>query len=240
MSLKQILKNKEAYINGVVDDFDKVWGKISPQMQRAVKSIFKADLSADEWKLGIEAIFENNGYNAAVEGFVSKYSEMARFSKEMADEIGYKFLLTEENIRTFDKLQAIQLDRLTDKANYVNDMRRFAIESELQGDSIRRISSGLETIFDNMGRRLNTEIYTGIRTFEAGLDKSSMENAGVERFVYAGPVDNKNRDVCTATLSDPRQSTGWTMKDIEESDTPFITRGNFNCRHRWLPFVEET
>lgn len=236
MSLAQILKNKDAYTQSLLKNFNTIWDGMAPSLQREVTALFRSNNYSIT---AIENVFTELGFDDLSGEVAIKINKMMQFSADMSKELGYSFMLGRDNIQVFDELSQLNVETLLNtKRQIANDLKRFALRAELEGLKFKDIAAGLKDTFDEMGRRLNTEIYTGIRTFESALDKVSMINGGIEKFKYVGPVDSKNRDACQATLQDKRQETGWTAEEVENSNTPFIERGGWNCRHRWVAYVE--
>ena len=99
---------------------------------------------------------------------------------------------------------------------------------------IAELSKGVDAV----GRRVVAEAVTGASIYDRTIKYQQFTNSEVKLYFYEGPYDKVTRDVCISTIRDPRQSTGWTMADIQGSETPFITCGGYNCRHEWLPMVE--
>ena len=58
------------------------------------------------------------------------------------------------------------------------------------------------------------------------------------KWVYEGPIDNRNRDSCGSLMASSGNSEGWTMDEINAGDAhpeiDFVSRGGFNCRHEWI------
>jgi len=52
------------------------------------------------------------------------------------------------------------------------------------------------------------------------------------KWIYMGPQDAFTRDECQST-KDNEPKDGYTESEASSSDTPFGTRGGFNCRHSW-------
>jgi len=96
----------------------------------------------------------------------------------------------------------------------------------------------VRSVIDTAGRRIATEALTGASMYDRTIKFEQFKHADVELYYYDGPIDKDNRPACSGTLVDPRQSTGWTLAEVQGSMTPFITCGGYNCRHEWLPFVE--
>jgi hypothetical protein len=235
MSLQTILDQSEDYNAELVESFSRSWNRLSLRIQKELTRLFQAGEITNEI---IQHTFDSFGFSELAEETVSQYSKVMKFSKEIAKESGYSFILTDENIQAFDQLAEANMQRLLDSSRAaISDLRRFSIESLLEGRTPGQIISGFSEIFEGTRRRLETEIYTAIRSMGASLDLTLAKNAGIEKYIYLGPADDKTREVCLETLDDERQETGWTLEEINTSETPFIDRGGWNCRHRWIPFA---
>ena len=237
MSLKSIIASKEKFIQDTIDTFQSQWELLKPNVQKGLIRLFKSGEYSIE---AIETIFNNNGFTDLATETARQFNKAFKYSEQISRELGYKFVLTEENAVLFEQMNQLTLDTLvgTGRANAI-DLKRFAIESQIEERTTGQIMKGFETIFENSGRRLITEVNTGIRSYNASIGLESMKNADVELFYYFGPYDGHNRDSCKDTLGDPRQSTGWTSADVQSSGTPFIDRGGWNCRHEWVAFTKE-
>jgi hypothetical protein len=85
---------------------------------------------------------------------------------------------------------------------------------------------------------------TGYHEADAIIMEQKTEELGIEKFKYTGSLIKDSRDWCVA-----HKDQILTMAEIQEWDdqkwqgkksgNPFITRGGWNCRHRWIPVVEE-
>jgi len=215
--------------------FDKAWNTVSLDVQKELINIFKRRDFNEKF---IEEVFLKNGYNELMDITAAQFAKTVTYSRQISKELGYDFLLTPENKILFQQLNDMNFASLLNtRAQIGNDLRRFAVESQLSRQSRSTIKRGFGQIFENMGRRLNTEVNQGIRMSDSAINKFSMDNAGVELFIYLGPADGKTRDSCLGTLSDKRNATGWTAAQVEASETPFIVKGRWNCRHDWYPFV---
>lgn len=237
MSLKSIIQSKDQQIQTIISNFEKEFNAMSEVLQKQLTLLFQRGIYDKET---IVNLFSANGYDDIIDSVGNSYFEAIKYTKQIADEIGYKFVLTNDAIERFDLLQEISIDKMLDmKNNYANDMRSFAIQYELEGKRFRELEfkNFLNDSFATMSRRLATEAYTGIAIADRALKNDFFSGAGIELYYYDGPNDNVTRDSCRTTLSDSRQSTGWTIQEINASLTPFIECGGWNCRHEWLPFI---
>ena len=233
MSLKTIIEAKDRQFQSMLNKFDKEFTSLTVDAQKQIMSLFRR---GDFTMESMSAITQE--YDGLIQEWTIRNQEAIKYTKQMADEMGVKFAITKETVKNFDLIQDINTEALSNNMkSFITDMRKFGMSARLEGKNIGEITIGLEDKFAALGRRLNTEAYTGIRQADAIVKKDFFENAGIELYVYDGPGDNKTRDDCLNTLQDPRQSTGWTIEEINSSNTPFIERGGYNCRHEWMPFV---
>jgi len=236
LSLQSIINSKEKFITSTLSKFDKAWDGTSFEVQKELINIFKR---RDFDEAFIEQVFIKNGYDDLMELTASQFAKTVTFSRDISKEVGYNFLLTPENKQLFGQLNDMNFESLLNtKKQIANDLRRFAIESQLAQQSRAIIKRGFTDIFDNMGRRLNTEVNQGIRMSDEAINKFSYDNAGIELFQYIGPADGKTRGICLDTLSSQQNVKGFTTAQVEDSATPFIVRGGWNCRHSWVPFTD--
>ena len=234
MSLKSIIQKKDAHFQAMLNKFDTEFRKLSADAQKMIVALFRnGDYSAESLAQAMA------GYDDLINEWAVRNQEAIKYTKMMADELGMSFVITKEAVKNFDTIQSINAENLSKNiTSYIADMRKFGVSYKLEGKGLSEITKGLESKFEELGRRLNTEAYTGIRMADASVKQDFFKKAGITKYYYDGPNDSKTRDVCANTLSDPRQADGWTLKEVNTSDTPFIERGGFNCRHEWLPFVE--
>jgi len=235
LSLKQILANKHSKIDSILNEFQNAFEKLSVQAQNNIIKLFRNgnfDLAAIQDGL--------SDYDELIQEFVNKYADVIPFTKQIGVEIGSTFVLSQQAIENYDLIAQTSFERLLNtKANIALDMKKMAVESVLGGQRFRTIRQGMEEILQDTGRRIGTELYTGITNADSIIKKDFYDKVDVQLFQYMGPRDDRTRDECRATLNDPRNLTGWTRAEIEASQTPFIERGGWNCRHEWVPFTKE-
>jgi hypothetical protein len=233
MSLKSIIQQKDSVIESVIDDFDREFKTLTWETQRVLLELYQQGDFSDA------AIREAFGlFSEVPEKFLEQHTVFINLNKEIAGEIGFKFLLTPENIANYDAIQTANLDSLGGSINQsIASVRKIMIESRLQGDTAAQITAKLTEEMEGLARNIGTEIQTGIRTADAVIKAGMYETAGIDRFVYIGALDNKTRPACEHTLNSPNQETGWTKEQIAASEVNYITRGGWNCRHDWVPYV---
>ncbi len=104
-------------------------------------------------------------------------------------------------------------------------------------DSSQVISTLDAQLRSSEGRQL-AEARTRIASFGRELTATAAEAAGLDHYLYSGPIDGVTRSVC-------RQLAGkvFTRSQIEQMNNyqlaPVLTRGGgYRCRHSWSPLSE--
>lgn len=85
---------------------------------------------------------------------------------------------------------------------------------------------------------------TGYQEVDSILLKRKTDNIKDIRFKYAGSLIKDSRDFCSNRVGkiytreeiDSWRDVKWQGK---KAGDPFVVRGGWNCRHRWLPVFEE-
>jgi len=235
LNLRSQLQKKDKRIQELLKEFNKEFDKLAYTAQKKILHFFRTGTITEAFQFDL---FDN--YDALVSEFVSKYAEVVTFTADIAKEIGYKFALTEDAINKLEAIQALDHRKfLNMAADYTIDLQLFALRSELEGKSLDEVKQGTFEQLSAFKRNITAEAQTGIAIADAMIKKDFYEQAGIEKFVYLGPYDNKTRSDCEHTLLSDKQKTGWTMADISSSKTPFIERGGWNCRHEWVAYTGE-
>ena len=237
MSLSNIIQQKDKHFQSMLNQFDREYQTLSVEAQKLIMSLFRnGDYTAESLAQTMSV------HDDLINEWAIRNQEAIKFSKMMANEMGVKFAITKETVRNFDLIQGMNGDNLSKNVtSYIADIRRFGLQSKLEGRSFKDITKGLAGKFEELGRRLNTEAGTGIRMADRTVNMDFFKQAGIEKYIYFGPSDGKTRDACQDTLADSRQAEGWTMDQINNDNpygTTFTDCGGFNCRHDWLPYVE--
>ena len=237
--LKQVLRNKDKKLTQMIAKFGAEFDTFSIDLQKRLKKLFSQGVFDKET---VNAAFADAGYDDLVNAWIDNYSEVITFNKQLSSELGTKFILTPRAIRNYELLQDMDFDKLKiNQEAYATDMRRMALKHSLEGKSFRdaAFNTELTSATTAFKRRVEAEAYTGISSAESTIKLDWFKEAGIDKYVYMGPQDSKTRDECLNTLTDSRQGEGWTLAEVNASETPFISKGGWNCRHDWLPFVED-
>ncbi len=244
MSIQSIVDAKNNHIDKLVAEFEKEFSRLVKGMRGELGALFK---SGDFTHANIEAIFKNRGFDQLSIEFVDKYDELFKYGNQLSAELGHPALsklLTEKSLGLLEKAKIATISEFSNsRSAIINSMYRAGFEAEVQGASFKSIVADLTKSIDDVGRRVGTEAFTGISIFDQTVRAEQLNNAGIDRYIYMGPYDGKNRTACRDVLSHSKQQTGWTMADIQSIangfGVSFIGRGGYNCRHEWMAFVPE-
>ena len=238
MSLRTLLNRQDAKLQALTDVFESELESINKKVIEDVQKAIRSGMDVtDDY---IKNLYTANGYDDLIETWVTNYNAGAPFLRGAANELQIPFEVSDAGMSNLEALQDIDYKKLKTLNDQVAiDMAKMNNMGSLDGKGVEQIIKEMSEKIADQSRRIATEAYTSMSMATAAIDKDFFEGAGIDKYVYMGPNDNKTRDACQATLGDERQGTGWTMPEIESSQTPYIERGGFNCRHRWLPYVED-
>ncbi|KPK95801.1 hypothetical protein AMJ80_03575 [bacterium SM23_31] len=235
--IKNILNGKNKYIDKLIADFSKEFEQLSRYLKINISSVIKGGVPTRE---AIEQLFSEAGYDGIIQNFIDKHTELINYAKQVGGKLGFPLVLTDRSIALLEILEEQSIMRmLTVKDGIINNLIDAGLRGEIEGAGLRTIIAGLADEFDGIAHKFATEAFTGISVFDRTIKSENFKEAGIEKFIYFGPLDELTRDTCRAALTDPRQQTGWTIEEINNSPVGFTIGGGWNCRHEWLPFVGE-
>ena len=239
MAIKKILQDKQKFIDSMVKEFNAKYSRIQKPIFSQIQKLFANGEFSDE---AVIAVFRDFGFEELYVSYIQEFGKLQQFGQDLTKELGLKATLSREARNLLD-IAGTQLANTFDKSMrlYSNNLVTSALRSRLGGLTFNEVvaSSQLTEIFNAGSRRWITEAFTGISQFDRATNMQLFESAEIEKFVYVGEDDERTRQRCQDTLRDPKQDTGWTLQEIDSSQTPFVDCGGYNCRHEWLPFVGE-
>ena len=115
-----------------------------------------------------------------------------------------------------------------------------------QQDAIDKLHSiyARDRLGNNMRRYATQMANDSLAQYSASITKATANEAGVTKFQYYGDVIRDSREFCrdnvgktfTENEIESKWQGSWAGKAPGD---PFIVRGGYNCRHHWLPIVED-
>jgi len=234
--LQKTLNEKSAFIDNILNQFEKDFGKISQTILVDLRDAY----GNGQWSYDtVMGIFQNAGYDDAIQGYVEQYSETMKFIKREAQYSGLSFALTEKGLDLAGMFQEQNLAKLMKiKEMYAQTMVETGVKHSLEDVPFNKLVEELQKGLDGLWRNSKIEVSEGIKVFDRFIHGEQMKEAGIALFVYVGPDDEVTRESCHEVLNDPRQETGWSREEIDDSPVSFITGGGWNCRHDWMPYME--
>ena len=111
-----------------------------------------------------------------------------------------------------------------------------------QDAAVKRLHSiyARDRLGNNMRRYATQMANDSLNQFDAALTKATADEAGIEHFEYYGDLIRDSRPFCrdhvnkVYSLDEINEIWQGDWKGKAPGD-PFIVRGGYNCRHRWLP-----
>jgi len=171
----------------------------------------------------------DRGYGEALDKFDGEYTKMLAAAVKEARKRGID-PLAGASVEGLQVLRDMDYERLLGRASaYASELQAQLFRGVYGNSSIFQITSKLsETKLAS--HQLNVMAYDGLKIFDDMSRYAVFKGADV-KWTYIGPQDAFTRDECESTnFNEPKD--GYTESEIP-SDTPFGTRGGFNCRHSW-------
>lgn len=113
-------------------------------------------------------------------------------------------------------------------------------------EQLERVITGTDRRGHLLARHANTFAGTAIAQFDRLVSRAQGDEAGVDQYRYWGPLDDATRPWCRRILKDNRPRQVEEIESLPPSPTNttgeanFTGAGGWNCRHMWVPAVEES
>ncbi len=115
-----------------------------------------------------------------------------------------------------------------------------------QQDAIDKLHSiyARDRLGNNMRRYATQMANDSLAQYSASITKATANEAGITKFQYYGDVIRDSREFCRnnvgKTFTEEEIESKWQGSWAGKAPgDPFIVRGGYNCRHHWLPIVED-
>jgi len=245
----------------VADRIDATLDEIERRLERALRAVNKriAEIVPDtrDQQAALAAAMDARAqivqmmgaYNREVDRLIEEYrqaAEMARqqFGVDAAFSTVDQQLIEGMIMDAADELRAAGLQKAQEISQVIY---MGAIAGTPKGDIIEQVRQLLIGGTDKRGRPLASYAATIAHTRYMEIHSTATlrlaEQRGIKRFRYAGTLVRDTREWCrrhlgkVLTLDEIR---AWRDKDWagKKPGDPFITRGGWNCRHRWMPVVD--
>lgn len=155
----------------------------------------------------------------------------------------------ESIVRIMSSDSTAQMAGLSDQ--YAAQVSSKVYTSVLAGDEIDDLTLGVRQLLiggtDKAGRPMvnhaKTISTTGYREVDSTIMKQKAEEFEIIEFKYSGSLIKDSRKWCqdhVGKIYTLEEIQNWESKSWKgkKSGDPFVTRGGWNCRHRWIPVVD--
>ena len=173
----------------------------------------------------------DRGYADAVNGLIDSYGDnLSKIVKE-ARKRGIRDI-GGATVSQLELLQELDTRALLGNANLFSERLTNELFSGIvSGESIGSIVKRLSESVPLATHQLNVAGYDSFKQFDDLARYKVFEGADVT-WTYIGPLDDRTSEACRKTIED--EPNGGFSVDKLPSDTPFVVRGGFNCRHSWM------
>ena len=177
-----------------------------------------------------------NGYGIAVDEFIDQADLIRDTVKETLAVTTAGFDLSSID-NQIDTLQAITAKAVFDeiviptiKANIRGGLRELAFDVPKK----TMISNLQDRMNQSTGRQL-TQIKTQISQYGRSINSVAAKAAGLEHYLYTGPVDGVTRPFCKSLVNLVVTNTQMNRLNNGQGLAVITSGGGYNCRHSWSP-----
>lgn len=176
------------------------------------------------------------GLNELTNSISRLYGEIMGEVRDVFGDKSIGFTLSNSDIDYAEAQTAADFDLVASRLNsYIARIRSQVLQTTFAGGD----PTQLDAIFDSnkatLTRSLETDVINTSQAFRNAVTFKKAADEGVEKFLYDGPKDDKNRPFCAENVGKT-----FSLAEIEslENDQggPALTDlGGYNCRHEWRP-----
>jgi len=212
----------------------------------------------------VNRALKKSGYPQATETFIGRYPKLGKqVQGAWKKATGVHLPFTTADTGALRAVTGAQFEAFanigTQGAAQLTDMLTRAVVGD---GSWSAMTNQLKLVVAGTGRRdklgrgmfrhAETLADTAMAQTNRVMDGMQGKAAGIKRWVYNGPTDKVVRPFCERLMKQVADDATWTRKAIDGLDnsraeggagagkgSAFTQAGGWNCRHRWLPVVEE-
>lgn len=246
----QTKKLKKAITKSVADsekDVDLLVSSIKDFLGRNLKKTIKGlkidDMSAKERAKALSSLedaMKEAGLDDALNEIDTLFgAELMRAKELYKDATGKRALLTKVGKEDLDAITSFTFSESSKViSNYIDDIRTEIIQGAL-GESPIDVLDIIDSATNKIASLLKTEWNTSLQGYSRLATNKAAEEAGIEKFIYLGPLDDVTRPFC-----EPLVDAVFTADEIAEMDNGQLNPvsvygGGYNCRHKFYPWTEE-
>jgi len=180
------------------------------------------------------------GYSDLVQYFTNSFDASQKTAAEAAAAIGVTKLspLDQAALHNLKSTSYAWLQQIGQQA--VAEVAQGVAMNALVGGGKKNMVDRIRQALNKFQNHASTYAETAIATYDREVHWQMFTAAGVQRMVYTGPKDIKNRDFCRHLVGK-----AWNLEEISKMDNGTtlmpVSRfgGGWNCRHVWMPAPEQ-
>ena len=199
----------------------------SPEMLRSLAT--NRDLMTD--------YLLKNGFGDATADWIQSQQEMLSGVFEGVQSIDPLFNTNQIDPRSFQTLQLENTQAVFDDlilADTTKALRTALTTIDVVDDTTSVLSALANTMQKSTGRQL-TEVKTKISEFGRASNAIAAKEAGLDQYLYTGPLDGLTRGFCFHLVNKVVNSSQMRKLNNNQIGNPLISGGGYNCRHSWSP-----
>ena len=226
----------------IKDTIDFASGQFANAQEKVIKRLvddilqLNANLSRDEI-ITIMSTIDINNYMLNDLGFQNEIEKLLNQYQNLLLDTPFFATISE------DSLESMQILEQSTYFAHVNQISNAVRLETLKGIIAGKSESAIKRTITNISglRKDQAQVLanTSMNNFSRSVIKQQMDQADEEtKYVYAGVIDGKTRDICLAMSS----AGSLTRKQIIEQygESVLLDGGGFNCRHQWTPLTESS
>lgn len=220
-------------VDAFISEIQRADNKFKKDLNKVVSSFSKmsdTELISSMSQLNLLNEIGESGYAQALNRLEGEYAKLLESAIKEAERRGVTSL-SGPGLQGLEVLKDLNTEQLINQVGtYADTLKTQLFQNLYAGLPPDQIVSSLAGT-ELATYQLNVSTYTGIKTFDDMARYKVFEGTDV-KWTYFGPLDDRTRDTCKNTINNEPKA-GYTAEEVLKLDTPFGTRGGFNCRHSW-------
>ena len=177
-----------------------------------------------------------------IDQIIREYPDAVDLTREFMTQFS-NFNVPQSVINQLQSFSFTGHEQLADE--FVEALYQQVYNNTLTGTPFSASLDELNSLLDSsLAKHSKTILHDALFEFSASVSSASAAKAGITKFRYEGDIIETTRDFCEKHVDKE-----YTIEEIYEiwadswlgkkEGDPFRVRGGFNCRHFWVPIVED-
>ena len=251
-NLSKKIKSLNSNLDGISDDLVSTL----KDYQREYESLLRSkafDLSDGKLKSTIKHYnaaqsinpMSKLGFNTIALDQVKTYPQIVKDQLAFNASIGISTDITFKDVEILERLQKLDFSIFQTEAKLLDErikrelVNAIALEMPYQQtvDNLSKSMLGAGGKTGSLAGFSNTYMRTALFSLSKAVDQEIYDDLGIDKYIYAGPIDAKTRPFCAARIGKT-----FTTEQINKFGSlngsglnGFLMPGGWNCRHRMIP-----